>query len=93
MTWRKREIAEKVNADIGGDEDTPTRPLEVVFMPGCFDNFEGSQEELDEIIALIQSKVADGSILTESQPVDVDDLELLETIATQMNAHNERTLQ
>jgi hypothetical protein len=26
------------------------KPLKIEFAPGCFDNFEGSQEELDEFI-------------------------------------------
>jgi len=42
----------------------------LVFVPGCFDDFEGSQEELDELIALIQSKVDDGSIFTDSVPME-----------------------
>lgn len=82
MTWRKKEIAEKVEQD-----NQPQKPLEVVFMPGCFDAFEGSQEELDEIIAMIQAKVADGSILEESRvigEIDIDD-ELMENLENSMN--------
>lgn len=30
-------------------------PLKVVFAPGCFDSFEGTQAELDELTAEIQS--------------------------------------
>jgi hypothetical protein len=29
-------------------------PLKVVFAPGCFDSFEGTQEELDELMLEIQ---------------------------------------
>jgi hypothetical protein len=56
--------------------------LKLVFAPGCFDDFEGSQEELDELIAMIQSKVDDGSILEDSRAVDFDELsdEQLEAI-------------
>ena len=30
------------------------KPKEIVFMPGCFDSFEGTQEELDELVAEIK---------------------------------------
>lgn len=33
-------------------------PLQVVFAPGCFDNFDGTQEELDELVAEIQNMFA-----------------------------------
>lgn len=29
---------------------TEKKPLKIEFAPGCFDNFEGTQEELDEMI-------------------------------------------
>ena len=45
---------------------------EVVFMPGCFDSFEGTQEELDEMIAEIQRMAETGELFEKSQPVDID---------------------
>ena len=55
----------------------------VVFAPGCFDSFEGTQEELDELIAEIQKSIEDGSLFEKSTLVDLDsltndDIELLE---------------
>jgi hypothetical protein len=44
----------------------------LVFMPGCFDGFEGTQEELDEMIAMIRGKVDDGTLFEDSRPVDPD---------------------
>lgn len=32
----------------------PDKELKIEFAPGCFDNFEGTQEELDELVAEIQ---------------------------------------
>jgi len=29
----------------------------IVFMPGCFDYFEGTQEELDELISILKTKI------------------------------------
>ena len=34
----------------------------VIFHPGCFDNFEGTQEELDELVKNIQELFASGDI-------------------------------
>lgn len=50
------------------------KKLKVVFAPGCFDNFEGTQEELDELIAEIRALVDSGEFLEKSNPLDVDDL-------------------
>jgi len=53
------------------------KPLTVVFEPGCFDNFEGTQEELDAMVAEIQSMFENMSpedIKTQSHSVNVSDL-------------------
>lgn len=34
------------------------KPVEIEFAPGCFDDFEGSQEELDELVQQIQNMFA-----------------------------------
>lgn len=50
------------------------KKLEVVFAPGCFDGFEGTQEELDELIAEIKALVDSGEFLENSLPIDVENL-------------------
>lgn len=50
------------------------KPIKIVFGPHAFDGFDGTQEELDELIKLIQEKVADGSIFENSEEIDPDDL-------------------
>lgn len=59
---------------------------EIVFAPGCFDNFEGTQEELDELITEIQRMVDSGELFEKSTPVALDDLsdEDLEALADQL---------
>jgi len=42
--------------------DNEDKPLKIVFAPGCFDNLDMNQEELDEFVKMIQDKVADGSL-------------------------------
>ena len=37
--------------------------LKVEFAPGCFDDFDGTDEELQELIAWVQQMAEDGSIL------------------------------
>lgn len=53
----------------------------VIFMPGAFDDFDGTQEELDEFLAMIQAKVDDGSIFEDSRTIDPESEEGQELIA------------
>jgi hypothetical protein len=52
--------------------------MELVFAPGCFDNFEGTQEELDELIKEITDKFASGDALEEARALSPE--ELLESL-------------
>ena len=45
----------------------------IVFAPGCFDNFDGTQEELDELVAEINRMVESGELFEKATPVDLDD--------------------
>lgn len=49
------------------------KPFEVVFAPGCFDDFEGSQEELNALIAEITALGESGDLL--ELGVDVNDVD------------------
>lgn len=51
-----------------------TEKLKVVFAPGCFDHFDGTQEELDSLLAEINRLVESGEILEKSTPVDLDSM-------------------
>jgi hypothetical protein len=50
------------------------KKLKLEFAPGCFDDFDGTQEELDELMEEITRMVASGEILNQSRSVDIDDL-------------------
>jgi len=39
------------------------KKLELVFAPGCFDSFEGTQEELDELVQEIQRMFDSGEFM------------------------------
>jgi parvulin-like peptidyl-prolyl isomerase len=57
---------------------TEKKPLKVVFDPGCFDNFEGTQEELDEFVAQIQAMAESGLLFENSVEMTDEDLEELD---------------
>jgi hypothetical protein len=65
---------------------TKDKKVKVEFAPGCFDNFEGSQEELDQLTAEIQNMFAGKTseeIQAMSRPVDFEnpseeDIEIVE---------------
>ena len=43
----------------------------VIFQPGCFDNFDGTQEELDELVAMITTMAESGEL--EANATELDD--------------------
>lgn len=75
------------------DNDGEKKPMKVVFAEGCFDDFDGSQEELDKLIAHITEMAKSGELLDNSVPVDefpeIDDevLELLPMLTSGNTRH------
>ena len=69
------------------------KQLKVQFAPGCFDSFEGTQEELDELVKTLQN-MSMQEILESSLPVDEDDLDAdeLDQILGSMNQSTNRTI-
>lgn len=68
---------------VGDSGQVPTNPseLKLEFAPGCFDDWEGTEEELAEFIAEIRQMMADGSIFEKSEPVPEDEAqEILERL-------------
>lgn len=55
---------------------TDKKKMEIVFAPGCFDQFDGTQEELDELMAKIQDMFDSGEAQAMAIPLDemFDDL-------------------
>jgi hypothetical protein len=63
------------------------KPLKVEFAPGCFDQFDGTQEELDQMIAEINQLVESGAIFEHSRELTEEDLdELPEEVQQQILA-------
>ena len=51
--------------------------VQIAFAPGAFDNFEGTQQELDELVTELHRMARSGELTNNSKAVDLD--ELLET--------------
>lgn len=61
------------------------KKMKIVFAEGCFDHFEGTQEELDEMIAMIQNAVESGEILDMSHELTDEEFdELPDEIKSQL---------
>ena len=54
------------------------KPTKIEFAPGCFDQFDGTQEELDEMVAEIQRMFDNGEFEENSRLLTEDDLEDLD---------------
>jgi hypothetical protein len=81
-----------------GDDDVEVKPIKVVFEPGCFDSFDGTQEELEKLMADIQAEFAGKTRDEIEEMANVVNLEDLmkddpEFAKHIMNLDNERKLQ
>ena len=48
---------------------------EIVFAPGCFDNFDGTQEELQELLAEIHQMAENGTLMENSRQLTPEEEE------------------
>jgi hypothetical protein len=53
---------------------TDKKKMTITFAPGAFDNFDGTQEELDGLVAEIQRMADSGELEENSIPLDTDDV-------------------
>jgi hypothetical protein len=52
------------------------KEIEIVFAPGSFDDFEGTQEELDTMVEEIQAMAKSGELFDKARPVNIDEMEI-----------------
>lgn len=57
---------------------TEDKKITIEFAPGCFDNFEGTQEELDAFVDEIKRLAESGELLEKSTELDFEDFEELD---------------
>ena len=79
--------------------ETEMQDMELEFAPGCFDDFEGTQEELDQLVAAITAAFKSGEFARESRELTDEEFEgLSETTQLKLldivdpNQPNKRTL-
>ena len=70
------------------------KPVEVIFAPGAFDSFEGTQQELDELVAQIQQMAESGELTEKSRALsDQEAQELLGELDIDVTEELPRNLQ
>jgi hypothetical protein len=75
------------------------KSLKIEFAPGCFDQFDGTQEELDALMKEITetfSKMTPEELQAQSREVDLEDLieeGEIEFVEQLLNSQTPRTLQ
>jgi hypothetical protein len=69
------------------------KELKVVFAPGCFDSFEGTQEELDDLMAEIGQLIQSGELFDKAVPIDELSDEELRMFAEDFGEADKRNLQ
>jgi hypothetical protein len=52
-------------------------PKKIIFAPGCFDDLDLSQEELDALVEDVIRSVEDNSFEEDSRPLDEEEVEEL----------------
>ena len=66
------------------------KKIKITFAPGCFDNFDGSQEDLDNLIKELNSLAKSGKLLQNSELLETfDDFDDI----TIFKSHTKRLLQ
>lgn len=56
---------------------TKDRKFQIVFDPGCFDDFDGDQEELDSLVQEIHRMADSGELFDNSEPMTQESWDLL----------------
>lgn len=55
-------------------DDDDNEKFEIIFAPGAFDDFDGTQEELDEVVAEIKRLIETGGFFEQARPLTLEDL-------------------
>ena len=54
-------------------ETEKAKDMKLVFEPGAFDDFEGTPEELQDVLAQLHQSMADGTLLARSTPMSEEE--------------------
>lgn len=50
------------------------KKMKIEFAPGCFDNFDGTQEELEEFITELTAMAESGDFMKDSEAINLEEL-------------------
>jgi len=65
------------------DENMTDKSTKLEIAPGAFDGFDGTQEELDEMLAMLKKMLEDDTLFENSTPVSDEEAEAIwEKLAT-----------
>lgn len=80
MLWKNIKLLNALKAHMTEEK----KPVKIEFAPGCFDDFEGSQEELDSLITEIK-QMFEGKTKEEiesmSNAIDLEELAMDESVS------------
>jgi hypothetical protein len=65
---------------------TQKKDIEVVFAPGSMDNFDGTPEELAELIAEIKNMAQNGTLMQNSTPVTPEEEEFFRNMTDRIHS-------
>lgn len=54
-----------------------TKEIKIEFAEGCFDEFEGTQEELAELIAELRNQIQNGTLFEDARELSPEEAEQL----------------
>ena len=64
------------------------KKLKLEIAPGAFDSFDGTQEELDEMLAMLKKMLEDDTLFENSTPVSDEEAEAIwEKLATRLKSN------
>ena len=76
----KELIMSKNEKIVKANNDGKEKEITLSFEPGCFDNFEGTQEELDEFLEELTRQIASGEFFENADTFDIDELDIEDII-------------
>lgn len=62
----------------------------IIFHPGCFDNLDLTQEQLDEFVSMLEQAVEDGTLFENSREISEDDPMYQEIVARMQDAEDRK---
>lgn len=91
MTTKKDDNTQiQAGASSGEESSLDKQGAKLVFAEGCFNDFEGTQEELAALIAQIHQMHSDGRLIGEAVPLSSDEARELDDHSDQIAKSRQR---